>query len=115
MTVFMKVEQVRGGGADLRTLAPGARRASERVRAPAESAASGNAGFLTGQAGVQWQAALGTVTEGVERRVEWQGAQVTGSADDLDGTDRSVGGDIESIGRDLPVRRPSQEDPHAQL
>ena len=105
MDVFMEVERVRVGGTDLKTLAPGAQRAFERVKAPAETAASGNSGFLTGEAGVQWQTAFGAVTEAVERRVEWQGVQVTGSADDLDGTDRGIGGDLEKIERDLPARR----------
>lgn len=106
MSVFMEVEQVRGGGAGLRAIAPGARRASDRVRAPAESAASGNSGFFTGDAGVQWQAALSTVTESVERRVEWQGTQVTGSADDLDGCDREVGGRLGDIERAIPAKQP---------
>lgn len=105
MNVFMEVERVRGGGADLENLAPGARRAFERVQAPAETAAAGNSGFFTGEAGVRWQAAFGTVTEGVERRVAWQGTQVTGSADDLDGTDRGIGGDLASLERGLPARR----------
>ncbi|MCD0446710.1 hypothetical protein LO763_24125 [Glycomyces sp. A-F 0318] len=105
MDVFMEVERVRGGGADLESLAPGARRASERVQAPAETAASANAGFFTGEAGVQWQAALGAVTEGVERRLAWQGVQVTGSADDFDGADRGVGGDLAAIERAMPARR----------
>ncbi|GAA1694331.1 hypothetical protein GCM10009830_47660 [Glycomyces endophyticus] len=105
MDVYMEVEKVRGGGADLRTIAPGARKASDRVQAPAEHAASGNAGFLTGDAGVRWQAALGEVTQGVEDRVSWQGEQVTGSADDMDGTDTRVGGEFRRIERRTPARR----------
>jgi hypothetical protein len=107
MNVFMAVDRVRGGGADLRALAPGARRASERVQAPAESAAAGNGGFFTAEAGLQWQEALGAVTEGVERRLEWQGTQVADSADDLDGTDREVGGNLTAIERGLPAKRRS--------
>ncbi|MFB9658979.1 hypothetical protein ACFQS3_12865 [Glycomyces mayteni] len=102
MDVYMEVDRVRGGGADLRAVAPGARKASDRVEAPAEAAATGNAGFLTGDAGQRWRAALGEVTEGVERRVAWQGEQVTGSADDMDGADGEAGGRFRSIGRSVP-------------
>ena len=105
MNVFMEVQQVREGGTDLRTLAPGALRASDRVQAPAENAESGNAGFFTGSAGVRWRDALGTVTEGVERRVAWQGTQVSASADDLDVADRGVGGRLQAIERELPAKR----------
>ncbi|RRR96073.1 hypothetical protein [Glycomyces terrestris] len=104
MNVYMEVETVRGGGADLRAIAPGARRASDRVKAPAETAAAGNAGFLTGDAGVRWQAALGEVTAGVERRVAWQGEQVGGSADDMEGADAGVGRDFRRIGQRLSKR-----------
>jgi hypothetical protein len=103
--VYMEVERVRGGGANLRTIAPGARRASERVRPPAENAASANGGFLTGEAGVRWQTALGTVTEGVERRVDWQGTQVSASADEMDDCDREVNGNLKGIERELPGGR----------
>ncbi|WP_335989541.1 hypothetical protein [Glycomyces sp. MUSA5-2] len=107
MNVYMEVDRVRGGGADLRAVAPGARKASDRVEAPAQTAADGNTGFLTGDAGVRWQAALGEVTAGVERRVAWQGEQVTGSADDLDGADGEVGGRFRSIARSVP--RPKRD------
>lgn len=105
MNVYMEVEKVRGGGADLKTIAPGARKASDRVQAPAENAAAGNAGFLTGEAGVEWKTALEGVTAGVERRVAWQGEQVAGSADDMDGTDGDVRGNFRSIERRVPVKR----------
>ncbi|MQM25732.1 hypothetical protein [Glycomyces albidus] len=105
MNVYMEVEKVRGGGADLKTIAPGARKASDRVQAPAENAASGNAGFLTADAGVQWRTALDEVTAGVERRVAWQGEQVASSADDMDGTDGDVGGNFRSIERSIPAKR----------
>ncbi|WP_026924058.1 hypothetical protein [Glycomyces arizonensis] len=105
MDVYMEVERVRGGGGGLRTIAPEARRASERVQAPAENAASSNGGFFTGAVGVDWQSALSAVTEGLERRVAWQGEQVSGSADDMDGCDREAGGRFRDIGRELPRRR----------
>jgi hypothetical protein len=100
----MEVEPVRGGGADLQALAPGARRAAERVQAPAENAASSNGGFATGGAGVQWQGKFDAVTEGVERRVDWQGAQVTTSADEMDGCDREVGGRFRDLQDRVPAR-----------
>jgi hypothetical protein len=107
VNVYMEVEKVRGGGADLKTIAPGARKASDRVEAPAETAATGNAGFLTGDAGVRWRTALGEVTASVERRVSWQGEQVAGSADDMEGTDGGVGADFRRIENRTPVKRPS--------
>ncbi|MBO3733180.1 hypothetical protein [Glycomyces niveus] len=103
--VYMEVEQVRGGGGDLQTLAPKAKLASDRVEAPAQTAASSNAGFITGGAGVQWHGRFDTVTAGVERRVDWQGAQVTTSADELESCDMEVRGKFRALERRIPVRR----------
>ncbi|HLU27272.1 MAG TPA: hypothetical protein VKZ65_02460 [Glycomyces sp.] len=105
MDVFMEVERVRGGGTKLTTIAPRARRASDRVREPADHALAGNEGFFTGEAGLRWRSALETVTEGVERRLDWQGRQVAASADDMDGCDREVGGRLTDIEREMPRGR----------
>lgn len=101
----MEVEQVRGGGGDLQSLAPKAKLASDRVQAPAATAASGNSGFITGDAGVQWHERFDAVTAGVERRVDWQGAQVTTSADELESCDQEVRGKFRAIERRIPARR----------
>ncbi|MFG3341405.1 hypothetical protein [Glycomyces sp. NPDC048151] len=103
--VYMEVEQVRGGGGDLQALAPKAKLASDRVQAPAESAASSNGGFVTGDAGVGWHGKFDAVTAGVERRVQWQGEQVTGSADELESCDQEVRGRFRALQRRIPVRR----------
>jgi uncharacterized protein YjbJ (UPF0337 family) len=103
--VYMEVEQVRGGGGDLRALAPKAKLASDRVQAPAQAAASGNGGFVTGDAGVQWHGRFDAVAAGVERRVDWQGAQVTGSADELESCDQEVRGKFRALERRVPARR----------
>jgi hypothetical protein len=103
--VYMEVEQVRGGGGDLQSLAPKAKLASDRVQAPAATAASSNSGFITGDAGVQWHGRFDAVTAGVERRVDWQGAQVTTSADELESCDQEVRGKFRAIERRIPARR----------
>jgi hypothetical protein len=105
--VYMEVDQVRGGGGDLRALAPKAKLASDRVQEPAQTAASSNGGFLTGGAGMQWHGRFDTVTAGIERRVEWQGAQVTTSADELESCDQEVRGRFRALERRLPARRES--------
>ena len=81
------------------------KRASDRVQAPAQTAASSNAGFFTGDAGVAWHGKFDTVTAGVERRVDWQGAQVTTSADELESCDQEVRGRFRALERRIPVRR----------
>jgi hypothetical protein len=103
--VYMEVEQVRGGAGDLQTLAPKAKLASDRVQAPAQTAASSNGGFVTGGAGVRWHGRFDAVTAGVERRVDWQGAQVSGSADDLESCDQEVRGEFRALERRIPARR----------
>jgi hypothetical protein len=84
----MDVEEVRTGGTRLRGLAPNGQAASRRVERPADSAATRNRGFATGDAGRRWQTALAAVTTGVERRLTWQGDQVVGSADDVEAVDQ---------------------------
>lgn len=103
----MEVEQVRGGGGDLQALAPKAKLASDRVQAPAQTAASSNGGFVTGEAGVQWHGRFDAVTAGVERRVDWQGAQVATSADELEACDKEVRGRFRALERRIPARRES--------
>lgn len=102
MTVHMNVDDVRSGGTGLRGLAPGARNASRRVERPAQDAADRNGGFATGEAGRRWQAALAAVAAGVERRLDWQGEQVVGSADDLEATDREAGNRFGGIQNQFP-------------
>ncbi|WP_112136624.1 hypothetical protein [Glycomyces dulcitolivorans] len=99
MTVHMDVDDVRAGGTGLRALAPNCQNASRRVERPAATAAEGNRGFATGDAGRRWQASLAAVATGVERRLTWQGDQVVGSADDAESTDQATGtrfGDIQN-------------------
>jgi hypothetical protein len=103
MTVHMDVDDVRSGGSGLRSLAPGAQNASRRVERPAAAAAERNPGFATGDAGRRWQAALAAVTAGVERRLDWQGEQVVGAADDVDAVDREASGRFGGIGGEIPT------------
>ncbi|THV26984.1 hypothetical protein [Glycomyces paridis] len=103
MTLHMDVDDVRSGGAGLRGLAPGAQNAPRRVEGPSRSAADRNGGFATGEAGTRWQAALAAVASGVERRLDWQGEQVVGSADDLESADAENGTRFKDIQGDLPA------------
>lgn len=91
MTVHMDVEEVRAGGNRLRLLSTTAADASQRVEAPAATAADQNPGFTAGQAGRRWQAALANVTSVLEQRVDWQGEQVVWSANDTESGDQESG------------------------
>ncbi|MCD0443576.1 hypothetical protein LO763_08035 [Glycomyces sp. A-F 0318] len=103
MTVHMDVDGVRAGGSGLRDFAPVARNASQRTELPAQTAADRNPGFATGGAGRRWQTALAAVTDGVERRLAWQGEQVVGAADDLDTADQEAGDRFGGIQSDVPA------------
>ncbi|SDD90234.1 hypothetical protein [Glycomyces harbinensis] len=103
MTVHMDVDDVRSGGSGLRGLAPGAQNASRRVERPAQAAAERNPGFATGDAGRRWQTALAACTAGIERRLDWQGEQVVGSADDFDAADHAAGDRFGGIHNDIPT------------
>ena len=105
MTVHMDVDDVRTGGSGLRSLAPGAQNASRRVERPAATAAERNTGFATGDAGRQWQTSLAAVTTGVERRLDWQGEQVIGSADDLNTADQETKSRFSGIHDQIPAVR----------
>lgn len=103
MTVHMDVEEVRTGGTGLRGLAPNGQAASRRVERPADSAATRNHGFATGDAGRRWQTAFAAVTTGVERRMTWQGDQVVGSADDVEAVDQESRTRFSGIQSQLPT------------
>ncbi|MEU6858256.1 hypothetical protein AB0B28_05190 [Glycomyces sp. NPDC046736] len=105
MTVHMDVEDVRSGGTGLRDMAGNAQNASRRVERPAASAADRNPGFATGEAGRRWQTALAAVTAAVESRLDWQGEQVVGSADDVDTVDKETQSRFSGIQSDLPSGR----------
>lgn len=106
MAVHMDVQEVRVGGSALRTLAPRVRNASSRVESPAAAAAEQNAGFATGRAGGDWQAAFASDVASVEDRQLWQGEQVVGCADDMESNDVEVGGRFNTIAGELPAARP---------
>ena len=103
MTVHMDVDDVRTGGTGLRSLAPNSQAASRRVERPAATAAENNTGFATGEAGRRWQTALAAVSQGLERRLTWQGDQVVGSADDLDAADKEMSARFGGIQSQLPT------------
>lgn len=103
MTVHMDVEDVRAGGIRLRVMSAGTKNASQRVEGPAASAADQNPGFTAGEAGRRWQTALATVTGALERRVDWQGEQVAGSADDWESNDEQAGNRFTTVAGELPA------------
>ncbi|WP_026931558.1 hypothetical protein [Glycomyces tenuis] len=105
MTVHMDVPKVRASGTTLRTLAPRVREASSRVESPAAAAAEQNAGFATGPAGRDWQAAFATDVASVEERQLWQGEQVVGCADDAESNDVEIGGRFNTIAGEMPAGR----------
>ncbi|THV41518.1 hypothetical protein [Glycomyces buryatensis] len=102
MPVHMDIEDVRTGGNRLRMLATQSKNASDRVQTPAATAADTNPGFTAGGAGKQWQTALANVTAGLERRMDWQGSQVVGSANDLDSSDQQTGNRFKTVSGELP-------------
>lgn len=105
MTVHMDVEDVRTGGTRLRALSTEPKNASQRVEGPAATAAESNPGFTAGEAGRRWQTALAAVTAALERRIDWQGEQVVGSADDWESNDEQAGNRFEKVSGELAQDR----------
>lgn len=105
MTVHMDVEDVRTGGARLRAMSTDPKHASERVESPAATAAESNPGFTAGEAGRRWQTAFAEVTAALEQRIDWQGEQVVGSADDWESNDEQAGNRFKKVAGELPQDR----------